>query len=171
VYFVQVLYSLRYNVGVLYAKGGMSVTLGEKIAACRKQRRLTQEELAIKASVTKAAISNYENSHSAPSNDTLVAIANALLVSTDYLLGRTDNPSPSEPTAPEWATSKDKRDIKRILEDDLPVMFDGMPVDEEDKQRITDLITGFLWDAKEKNKATYGRKKKGETDQGDNEVK
>jgi len=72
---------------------------------------------------------------------------------------------------PEWATSKDKRDIKRILEDDLPVMFDGVPVDDEDKQRITDLITGFLWEAKEKNKVTYGKKKKGETDQGDNEVK
>lgn len=92
---------------------------------------------------------------------------NDLMLAAGYL----DDDSTKNPNAPDWATAKDKRDIKRILEDDLPVMFDGMPVDEEDKQRITDLITGFLWEAKEKNKVTYGRKKKVETDQGDNEVK
>lgn len=68
---------------------------------------------------------------------------------------------------PSWATSKDKRDIKKILEEDLPVMFDGKPVDDEDRQRIADLITGFLWDAKEKNKKTYGRKKNTKKDTSD----
>lgn len=67
--------------------------LGDRISKWRKQKKLTQEELAKKANVTKAAVSNYENGHSTPSNDTLVAIADALDVSTDYLLGRTDNPN------------------------------------------------------------------------------
>ena len=145
--------------------------LGQRLRKLRVDFKLNQEELGKKIGVGKTTISQYESETRSPDTDTLQRLAEVFDVSTDYLLGRTEAPSSINYSAPEWATSKDKRDIKRILEDDLPVMFDGMPVDEEDKQRITDLITGFLWEAKEKNKTTYGRKKKGETDQGDNEVK
>nr|WP_253299510.1 helix-turn-helix domain-containing protein [Paenibacillus barcinonensis] len=62
------------------------------MASQRKSKRLTQEELAVKINLTKAAVSNYENGHSTPSNETLVAIADALDVDTDYLLGRTELP-------------------------------------------------------------------------------
>nr|WP_244988597.1 helix-turn-helix transcriptional regulator [Paenibacillus xylanexedens] len=62
------------------------------MASQRKSKRLTQEELAVKINLTKAAVSNYENGHSTPSNETLVAIADALDVDTDYLLGRTESP-------------------------------------------------------------------------------
>lgn len=67
---------------------------GERIVIWRKKKKMTQEELAAKVNVTKAAISNYENGHSTPSNDTLVALADALDIDTDYLLGRTDSPRP-----------------------------------------------------------------------------
>ena len=66
---------------------------GERVALWRKKKKLTQEELAVKVNVTKAAISNYENGHSTPSNETLVALADALNIDTDYLLGRTDKPN------------------------------------------------------------------------------
>lgn len=65
---------------------------GERVALWRKKKKLTQEELAIKINLTKAAVSNYENGHSTPSNETLVALADALDVDTDYLLGRTNQP-------------------------------------------------------------------------------
>ncbi|WP_051290015.1 helix-turn-helix domain-containing protein [Paenibacillus massiliensis] len=65
---------------------------GDRVASERKKKKLTQEELALKINLTKAAISNYENGHSTPSNETLVALANILDVDTDYLLGRTDFP-------------------------------------------------------------------------------
>lgn len=65
---------------------------GDRVAYERKKKKLTQEELAFKVNLTKAAISNYENGHSTPSNETLVALANVLDVDTDYLLGRTDFP-------------------------------------------------------------------------------
>lgn len=66
---------------------------GERVTLWRKKKKLTQEELAIKVNVTKAAISNYENGHSTPSNETLVALADALGIDTDYLLGRSDKPN------------------------------------------------------------------------------
>lgn len=139
--------------------------LGLRLRKLRTSFKLNQEELGKKIGVGKTTISQYESETRSPDTGTLQKIAEVFNVSTDYLLGRTDDPNPSQPSAPEWATTKDKRDIKKILEDDLPVMFDGVPVEDEDKQRITDLITGFLWDAKKKNKETYGRKKKGDPEQ------
>ncbi|RPK29955.1 hypothetical protein EDO6_00580 [Paenibacillus xylanexedens] len=38
-------------------------------------------------------------------------------------------------------------------------MFDGVPLDESDKQRINDILTGLFWEAKRLNKETYGKKK------------
>lgn len=65
----------------------------ERLIECRKKRKLTQEQLAQKVKTTKGTISNYENGHSTPPHETLVAIADVLGVSTDYLLGRTDDPN------------------------------------------------------------------------------
>jgi transcriptional regulator with XRE-family HTH domain len=75
-----------------YCLGGSCVFRGDRVAYRRKKKKLTQEELASKVNLTKAAISNYENGHSTPSNETLVALADTLDVDTDYLLGRTDTP-------------------------------------------------------------------------------
>lgn len=61
---------------------------------------------------------------------------------------------------PDWATAKDKRDFKKMLEDDAPVMFDGVPIEGEARQRVMDILTGLFWEAKQMNKKTYGRKKK-----------
>jgi len=82
-------------------------------------------------------------------------------VSIDYLLGGGEGGIDSErtPSTPEWATSKDKRDFKKMLEDDEPIMFDGVPLDEGDKEKIKRVMEAMFWDAKEKNKKTYGRKK------------
>jgi transcriptional regulator with XRE-family HTH domain len=66
--------------------------LSKRLKATRKRNNLTQEELAIKLKTTKGTISNYENRHSTPSNEMLVDLANALGVTTDYLLGKTDKP-------------------------------------------------------------------------------
>ena len=56
--------------------------------------------------------------------------------------------------APSWATSKDKRDFKHMLEDDAPVMFDGVPLDEEDREKILKVMEAIFWDAKKRNKRT-----------------
>ncbi|WP_342422934.1 helix-turn-helix transcriptional regulator [Paenibacillus sp. FSL E2-0178] len=64
----------------------------ERLEKWRRIRKLTQEELATKINMTKAAVSNYENGHSSPSGDTLAALADVLDIDTDYLLDRTDTP-------------------------------------------------------------------------------
>ncbi|WP_407306425.1 hypothetical protein [Desulfosporosinus sp. SB140] len=57
-----------------------------------------------------------------------------------------------EENVPSRATSKDKRDFKKMLEEDDDLMFDGVPIEGEDQQRIKDVLTGLFWEAKQMNK-------------------
>lgn len=45
-----------------------------------------------------------------------------------------------------------------MLEEDRPVMFDGVPISDDDKEKIKRVMEAMFWDAKKKNKET-GRKK------------
>lgn len=62
-------------------------TLGQRIAQCRKNSSLTQEELAEKCSVTPQAVSKWENDISAPDIALIPVLAKLFNVSCDELLG------------------------------------------------------------------------------------
>lgn len=64
-----------------------------------------------------------------------------------------------EPQYPEWATPKDIRDFKTILEEDQPLMFDGVPISDDDKEKIKRVMEAMFRNAKKKNKEAYGRKR------------
>lgn len=66
--------------------------LADRLKEARKNKKLTQGELAQKVGATKSTISNYENSYSTPSNRMLWNLSSALDVSTDYLIGKTKFP-------------------------------------------------------------------------------
>ena len=63
---------------------------GNVLKELRNEKHLTGEELGKALSVTKVAISNWENGNRTPDTDMLKKIANYFDVSLDYLLGRTD---------------------------------------------------------------------------------
>ena len=58
----------------------------------RIKRGLTQKQLADSLEISNIAIQNYESQRRKPSYDILIALADCLDVSIDYLVGRTDNP-------------------------------------------------------------------------------
>lgn len=60
--------------------------LGLKIKAIRQSKGLTQESLAEMVSCNTSHVSNIENCHTKVSLNVLLAIANALNTSIDYLL-------------------------------------------------------------------------------------
>ena len=72
-------------------------TFGERIKELRKQRGLTQRQMAAIFEVTERNYQRYEATDS-PSNETLVKLAKFFEVSTDYLLG--DTPRKIEFTEP-----------------------------------------------------------------------
>ena len=67
--------------------------LSIRIKELRTAHGLTQVELATKLSVSKQAVSNWENNNIQPSIDMLIKIADYFGVTTDYLLGRSNHSS------------------------------------------------------------------------------
>ncbi len=62
-------------------------TLGERIVYARDLCGMKQNELSEIIGITNSTMSKYENNINVPNADTLCKIANALNVSTDYLVG------------------------------------------------------------------------------------
>lgn len=122
------------------------MSIGIRIKELRLQRGFTQEQMAEQLGMNRANFSNYERDVATPPGETLIKIADLLKTSTDYLLGR------EQSALPGWASSKDKRDFKKMLEEDAPVMFDGMPISDDDKEKIKRVMEALFWDAKKKNK-------------------
>ncbi len=105
--------------------------LAQRLRYARKARGLTQEDLAEKVQTTKGTISNYENNHSSPPNEMLSMLADALDVSTDWLLGRIDDDGRlSEKTVDELLQAK-------IDDPDDYFFLDGyLEATEEEKKEI-----------------------------------
>lgn len=65
---------------------------GFRLRDLRKRRKLTQKDLAIRISKSKAAISSYENDAQIPPLDVLVSIADVLHTSLDSLVDSSREP-------------------------------------------------------------------------------
>ena len=82
----------------------------------RKECNLTQKQIAELLNISQQSYSDYENEKTQPDFETLIRIADALNVSIDYLLGRTDElggvvAPPLSHTVPELS-----RDEKKLLD-------------------------------------------------------
>lgn len=64
----------------------------KRIREALELRELTQGELAEKTGLKPSAVSHFASGTRKPSFDNLKRIANALEVTTDYLIGRSDDP-------------------------------------------------------------------------------
>ncbi len=64
----------------------------DRLRQWRQKRSFTQEELARRAEVPTISVSHFETGHRFPNAESLRRLADALGVSTDYLLGRVKNP-------------------------------------------------------------------------------
>jgi transcriptional regulator with XRE-family HTH domain len=69
----------------------------ERLKTARdKLRKWSQTELATRAGLPPSSIAHFETGSRKPSFETLRRLANALEVTTDYLLGRADDPARAE---------------------------------------------------------------------------
>ena len=125
--------------------------IGDILTELRNKRGLTQDQMADALDVKRPRYNSWENNIAKPDIEMLQKIAKFHNVTPDFIL----NFKPVSP-APSWATAKDKRDFKKMLDEDDDLMFDGVPIESEDRQRIKDVLTGLFWEAKQMNK----RKKK-----------
>lgn len=66
--------------------------IGERIKRVRKEKNMTQKQLADKLHISYVNVSQLENGHRSPSVETINKLAGALGVSAAYLAGMTDDP-------------------------------------------------------------------------------
>lgn len=133
----------------------MEQSFGAALKRLREEKGMTIQQLAIAAGISGAQISRIENGlRGIPKPATLRKIAEATGTSYEALMEEAGylHEDHSEQQVPEWATAKDKRDFRKMLEDDDELMFDGIPLSKSDKQRIKDVLTGLFWEAKQMNK-------------------
>ncbi|SFM44075.1 helix-turn-helix domain-containing protein [Salibacterium qingdaonense] len=70
----------------------------KRLRKSREAANLNQKEAAKKFDITNYQLSRYENGHSNPDPDLISKFADLYEVSADYLLGRTDDPTPEQPS-------------------------------------------------------------------------
>ncbi|MCK8824880.1 helix-turn-helix domain-containing protein [Fuchsiella alkaliacetigena] len=103
------------------------MSLAKRIKKLRKEFDLTQEKLAKKVGVSRATIAGYETKGKEPPYDTLTKLAEIFNVSTDYLLGLTDERKTAEKIKkalannPEllecWEQLNCREDLQRMLKE------------------------------------------------------
>ncbi len=69
-------------------------TIGSRIKELRKRAGLTQQDLASKLQIAKSTLGMYEINKNEPNSEMLNKIADFFDVQVDYLIGRSDDPSP-----------------------------------------------------------------------------
>jgi transcriptional regulator with XRE-family HTH domain len=67
---------------------------GKRLCALRQDKEFTQKTLASEVGVTAAMLSKYENGTNVPKADIVARMADILGTTADYLVGRTNDPSP-----------------------------------------------------------------------------
>lgn len=89
--------------------------LGEKLAALRKARGMSQEQLADRLGVSRQAVSKWELNEAAPDVNRVVALSEFFGVTTDYLLKDAGAGETEKPAADGAAPEKSGRDERRWL--------------------------------------------------------
>lgn len=122
------------------------MTFGKRLASLREGKKLTQIELANLTSISRSRLSLYETDKREPDLQTVKQLANFFGITVDELLGLADKPSEALSAEP-----KKPKDLLKFLEQS-EVMFDGVPLTEEDKEKVRKALELAFWDAKQQNK-------------------
>lgn len=106
----------------------------DKIKVLANEQALTLAELERKLDFSNGSLRKWDTS--TPSSDKIEKVADYFNVSTDYLLGRTDNPR----IASDVVTAADGREVDLSNLRERVVMFDGKPLSDDDVEKIAQII-------------------------------
>lgn len=133
--------------------------LKNRLKELRIEKGKTQKEMAKDLGTTDVSIGRYEAGTREPKTDILNALADYFDVTTDYLLGRTDNRK---------LNVKDEKSIQKDLKDIIndfksgqagPAFFNGQELSEKDLEVLEVGMEAILTTLKIQNKEKYTPKK------------
>lgn len=130
------------------------MTFGEKLQKARKDRGMTQAELAKRAGVGLKTITNYEKGTHYPRNRQIYKVfADILGVDPDYLHNENDD---FVAAAQERYGYRGKKDAQELLAD-ISGLFAGGDMADEDMDEFMRAVQESFWKAKERNRKKYTR--------------
>lgn len=105
--------------------------MGDRIAELRSNAHMSQFQLAKVLGIGTSTLGMYETNKRKPSPKVLKHIADYFNVSTDYLLGRSNN-------------EKEKKGLSLDEAVDSVMSFNGRPVTDHDRQMMKSLWKSYL---------------------------
>ena len=99
----------------------MTIELANRLAELRKQKGLSQEELADKLQVSRQAISKWERGEASPDTDNLIELAKIYEVSLDELVGLSSSP---------------KEEAKPEVKEGVVIDDDGVHITDDEGNRV-----------------------------------
>lgn len=102
---------------------------GEKIRYLRTKNNITSKQLSKILDISESSISLYENGKRTPNIELIIRIADFFKVSTDFLLGVTDNPQKISQNDSETDFSEILENIIAFLSSQNYIVFDGKDVE------------------------------------------
>lgn len=103
--------------------------IGQRIRDLRKQKRMSQTELAKSAGVSQTTVTAWETGKAEPSSSAVAKLADIFNVTTDYLLGRPNK-------------QETKKDDVELSGDDVIMTWRGKPLSDEDRELIRRIMNG-----------------------------
>lgn len=111
------------------------MTLLSRTKDMAKLRGMSLETVALKAGLSNKSIYNWDRN--SPKSENLEQVATVLNVSTDYLLGRTDEPN-------HYMTETEKMlsgvDLSEAVDRSVPLTWGGHELDDNDKEILRRLF-------------------------------
>lgn len=101
----------------------------QRIRDLRKQKRMSQTELAKSAGVSQTTVTAWETGKAEPSSSAVARLADIFNVTTDYLLGRPNK-------------QETKKDDVELSDDDVIMTWRGKPLSDEDRELIRRIMNG-----------------------------
>ncbi|WP_027826369.1 helix-turn-helix domain-containing protein [Ligilactobacillus saerimneri] len=102
--------------------------IGQRIRDLRKQKKMSQSELAKIIGVTQTTITAWETGKAEPASSAVANLADYFGVTTDYLLGR-----------PEEKKEKDSNSVD-LADMDALLTYQGKQIPDQDRELINDLL-------------------------------
>ena len=103
--------------------------IGQRVRDLRKQKRMSQTELAKSAGVSQTTVTAWETGKAEPSSSAVAKLADIFNVTTDYLLGRPNK-------------QETKKDDVELSDDDVIMTWRGKPLSDEDRELIRRIMNG-----------------------------
>ncbi|MTI80064.1 MAG: helix-turn-helix transcriptional regulator [Firmicutes bacterium] len=110
----------------------------ERLKELREEHELYQKELADKIGVKRGTVAAWEAGR-LPERSALEKLANFFGTSVDYLLGRTDFRDAKKEEENDNTEPPHPEELEKIIKQSN-LMFDGTPLDDNDKEDILDFV-------------------------------